>query len=419
MSSLTRSSMRIVLALLSCLALFAPSAAVAANNTPQTATPMSAARSSISSTLVGSTGGAYSFYQFRYQGSGAPVLVTLTYNSTFEGTSNQAFGFNLYGPSGLSYQGTWTASNQGTSTIQYTLTNNASMDVLVQVYNYTAGMSIDYTLSLAGLSGGSSTGIVSQNNTTPGQAVNINTINASLGGTLKGDPGGTFHYFTLLYPGGNSNATITMNASPTYTGQNQAYGFNVYKYNPISASTTLVTTSSVTASDVNSETLSATISQSSAGSYQLQVFNYWPGQTITYGINATGFAASAQPAVGNTDASHAIVLNSGRQGATGSLTGNGGGSFNYYLVNYPGSNSQLSIAVTFGNTSGVPASGLGFKVYNGSTLQATAMAQDDGNGVLSAVYTYTDPNPVTFGIQVYDYAPSNSVTYTIYQVGSQ
>lgn len=215
MSSPVRSSIRIVLALLSCLALFAPSAAVAANNTPQTATPMSAGRNSISSTLVGSTGGAYSFYQFRYQGSGAPVLVTLTYNSTFEGTSNQAFGFNLYGPSGLSYQGTWTASNQGTSTIQYTLTNTASMDVLVQVYNYTAGMSIDYTLSLAGLSGGSSTGIVSQNNTTPGQAVNINTINANLGGTLKGDSGGTFHYFTLLYPGGNSNATITMNASPT------------------------------------------------------------------------------------------------------------------------------------------------------------------------------------------------------------
>jgi len=419
MYSLTRSSIRIVLALLSCLVLFAPSAALAANSTPQTATPMSAAKNSVSATLVGSTGGAYNFYQFRYQGSGAPVLVTLTFNSTFEGTSSQAFGFNLYGPSGLSYQGTWTASNQGTSTIQYTLSNTASMDMLVQVYNYTAGMSIDYNLSLAGLSGGSSTGIVAQNNGTPGQAVSVNTINASLGGTLKGEPGGAFHYFTLLYPGGNSAATITMNAAPTYNGQGQAYGFNVYRNNPVSGTTTLVSTSSVSASDVNSETLSTTISQSSAGSYQLQVFNYWPGQTITYGINATGFATSAHPASGNTDGAHAIVLNSARQGATGSLTGNGGGAFNYYLVNYPGSNSTLSISVTYGNTAGVPSSGLGFKVYNGSTLQATANAQDDGNGVLSAVYNYVDPDAATFGIQVYDYAPNNSVTYTIYQVGSR
>ncbi|MGH2457428.1 MAG: hypothetical protein ACRDIY_01010 [Chloroflexota bacterium] len=419
MPSLARSSIRFFVALLSCLALFAPAAALADNTTAQTATPLNAANSSVSATLVGSPGGAYRYYQFRYQGSGAPVLVTLTFNSTFEGTSNQAFGFNLYGPSGLSYQGTWTASNQGTSTIQYTLTNGASMDVLVQVYNYTAGMSIDYNLAIAGLSGGSSTGIVAQHNTTPGQAVNISTINASLGGTLMGNSGGAYQYFTLLYPGGNSNATITMNAAPTYNGQGQAYGFNVYRYNPTNGSTTLVTTSSVSASDVNSETLSSTISQSSAGQYQLQVFNYWPGQAITFGINATGFATSAQPATGNTDAAHAVVLNSARQGATGSLTGNGGGAFNYYLVNYPGSNSQLSISVTYGNTAGVPASGLGFKVYDGSTLQATANAQDDGNGVLSAVYNYTDADAATFGIQVYDYAPSNSVTYTIYQVGSR
>ncbi len=419
MSSRSRSSIRFVLALLSCLALFAPSSALAANSTPQTASPLSAANSSVSATLVGSTGGAYNYYQFRYQGSGAPVLVTLTYNSTFEGTSNQAFGFNLYGPSGLSYQGTWTASNQGTSTIQYTLTNAAAMDVLVQVYNYTAGMSIDYNLSVAGLSGGSSTGVVAQNNNTPGQAVNINTTNATLGGTLLGNSGGAYHYFTLIYPGGNSNATITMNASPTYNGQGQAYGFNVYRNNPTNGSTTLVASSSVTASDVNSETLSATITQSSAGSYQLQVFNYWPGQTITYGINATGFATPAQPATGNTDASHAIVLNSARQGASGSLTGNSGGSFNYYLINYPGSQSPLSVSVTFGNTAGVPSSGLGFKVYEGSTLEATVNAQDDGNGVLSAVYNYQDPDATTFGIQVYDYAPNNSVTYTIYQVGSR
>lgn len=414
-----RSLICLVLAISTCLVLLIPSVALAANDSPQSAIGLSAAKSSASDTLVGSTGGAYRYYQFRYQGSGAPVLVSLSYTPAFEGNSNQAFGFNLYGPSGLTFQGTWTGTSGNYSAIQYTLANPAAMDVLVQVYNYTNGMPVSYTLTVSGLSGGSAAGIVARNNSSPSQALAVNTINATLGGTLVGSAAGAFQYFTIRYPGGNASATITMNASPTYNAQGQAYGFNVYRANPSTGATTLVASSSQTASDVNSTTLSATISQPSAGAYQLQVFNYWPGVSITYGINATGLAGAAPTAKGNLDAGHAIVLNSAHQGASETLAGNNGGAFNYYLVNYPGSQSQLNISVTFESTGGAPDSALGFKVYNGSTLQATAYAADDGTGVQSASWGYQDANAATFGIQVFNYASNTTAAYTIYEVGSQ
>ncbi|HEX5415488.1 MAG TPA: hypothetical protein VFZ25_07470, partial [Chloroflexota bacterium] len=115
----------------------------------------------------------------------------------------------------------------------------------------------------------------------------------------------------------------------------------------------------------------------------------------------------------------AIVLNSAHQGATATLSGSSGGSFQYYLVHYPGNNSTLSVSVTYASLSGVPPSAEGFSVYNGSTLEATARAADDGHGIQAATWTYQDPNPATFGIQVFNYAPGSNVSYTIYQVGSQ
>lgn len=407
-----------ILVVLAILALLLPSAAFAANDNPRSPIVLTASSNSASDTLVGSTGGAYRYYQIRYQGANAPVLVSLN-ASNYGSAGSQAFGFNLYGPSGLSFAGTTVQSGSNSSTAQYTLTNPVAMDVLIQVYNYTNGMSISYTLTVFGLSGGSAAGLVAQNNTSPNQALNITTINASLGGSLLGSAAGAFHYYTLRYPGGDSPLTITMNVTPVYTGQGQAYGFNVYRANPANGKTTLVASAVPIAGDANSTTLSATIKERSSASYQLQVVNYWAGKTISYGISMTGLAGAVEAARDNADAGHAIVLNSARQGATGTLTGNRGGAFNFYLVNYPGNQSPLSISITYDSLGGASPSAVGFKVYQGSSLVATVNPSDDGTGVQSAAWGYQDPNPTTFGIQVFNYAQDATVRYTIYQVGSQ
>jgi hypothetical protein len=401
------------------LTLLGPSIASAANTTADTAIPLSVSHNSVSNTLVGTTGGAYQYYTVRYQGSNAPVNFMLSYQPGF-GTGNQAFGFNLYGPSGMAFAGQVTNTTSNSAIAQYTLTNVNAMTVLIQVYNYTAGGSVDYTLTVTGLSGGSTTVLSGGSATSPGQAKPITTPNAAIGGSLHGTLAGTFNYFTLQYPGGNASMTITMNASPIYTAPgNLPYGFQVYQTLP-NGQTSLVASSVVTAQSIssNSMTLSATVVQPAAATYQLQVFNYWQNVSVNYGIQVTGAAPPAPVVSGNTDASRAIVLNSARPGATATLAGANSGSFNYYLVNYP-ANSSFNLSVTFTNPGGAQTAALGFKVYEGANLVATVPSYNNGTGIYPAVWTYVDPSPHTFGIQVYNYQSNTAATYTIYESGSR
>src|SRR5262249_39293490 len=154
--------------------------AEAANDSRDRATPLDVTKNSVSDTLVGNTGGSYRYYRVTYQGRNAPVLFTLSYQPAYGG-GNQAFGFNLYGPSGLSFAGQVTGTIGSSATAQYTLANGAAMGILVQVYNYTNGGSASFTLTVSGLSGGSTMTLSTQNNTTPEQAAPVSTINASIG----------------------------------------------------------------------------------------------------------------------------------------------------------------------------------------------------------------------------------------------
>lgn len=401
-----------------CLGLISPSLAFAANDSAEGAITLSAGANTAAQSITGSPGGAYQYYRFRYQGGSAPVLVSLSFSPGYGNTGRDAFGFNLYEPGGVSFAGVPTSNDGNTSTAQFTLSHPSAVDVLVQVYNYTNGLPVSYTLTISGLSGGSAETLVAQNNTTPEHPLAVNTINASLGGTLTGSAAGAFHYFTLRYPGGDSPLTVTLNASPAYNGQGQAYGFNLYRANP-SGATALVASGALLAQDSHSATYSATITNRSAATYQLQVVNYWPEVSVTYGVTVTGLAGEATAASGNSDASHAIVLNSARQGATESLTGGSGGAFNYFLVNYPGQQSRLAISVTYSSLAGISPDAVGFNVYNGSALEATVRPVDDGTGTQSAVWIYQNDAPATFGIQVFNYAGGTNLSYTIYQIGSQ
>jgi hypothetical protein len=395
-----------------------PFSAFSANDTPDTAQSLDASTSSSSSTLFGSSGGAYQYYRFPYQGASAPALVTLTFQPGVNSTGSQGFGFNLYGPNGLNLPGHVTGSVGAQSTAQYTFANPAAMTVLVQIYNYVGGVSVDYTLSVSGLSGGSASAVVAQNNTTPDQSAQVGSINASLGGTIVGTSAGAFQYFIFHYPGGNTPLAVTLNAAPAYTGQGQAYGFNLYRVGAGPGSAP-VASGIVTSADTNSETISATVTNRSATTYQLQVFNYWPNTSVTYGITVTGLAGTIIQASGNTDAGHAVVLNSAQSGASESLAGASGGSFDYFLVSYPGNNSSFALSVTYSQTGGAPDQALGFNVYNGSTLVVTTNAADDGTGVQSGVWNYQNASAATFGVQVFNYASGTTVSYTLQQVGAQ
>jgi hypothetical protein len=335
----------------------------------------------------------------------------------------QGFGFNIYGPNSQVYAGQSTGTNgsDGSSTAQYTFVNPAAMNLLVQVYNYTAGMQVWYTLTVSGITGGSTATIAAATNTTPDQAAPVTTINASLGGTLIGNSQGNFQFYTLNYPGGNTPLTISMNATPPYNASGQAYGFNVYQASPTGQAPILVASGVQTAKDVNSETLSATVNARSAATYQLQVFNYWPGVSVSFGVTTTGLSGNVIDAnnSGNSDGAHAVVLNSATTGARETLVGNHSGAFNNFVLAYPGNLSQLSISMTEKSTGGAPTSAVGFNIWKGSTLLTTVNPTDDGTGVISGYWSYANSDATPLGIQVFNYAEGAAVSYTINQVGSQ
>ncbi|HUX87849.1 MAG TPA: hypothetical protein VMW65_12680, partial [Chloroflexota bacterium] len=186
----------------------------APSSQPASAGTLTAANNSVATSLVGDPGGAYHYYHITYPGSNLPLQVTIVFQPGYPSTGPQGFGFELYGPNGTSYESQPVGTNGSISTGQWTYSSASASDILVQVFNYTAGMQVGYTLSVYGLAGGSSATLTGASNTTPDKAVDLTTLNASIGGTLaapssSGSP--TSYFYTIHYPGGNAPLTLTMN----------------------------------------------------------------------------------------------------------------------------------------------------------------------------------------------------------------
>jgi hypothetical protein len=100
------------------------------------------------------------------------------------------------------------------------------------------------------------------------------------------------------------------------------------------------------------------------------------------------------------------------------LTGNGGGAFAYYAINYPGDGSVVTIELRYNPADPVTSSAVGFNVYgaNGFDIgQGQKIADTGGDGVLQLAYS--DSNAATWLVQVYNYLPDVSIAYTIMAEG--
>jgi len=100
------------------------------------------------------------------------------------------------------------------------------------------------------------------------------------------------------------------------------------------------------------------------------------------------------------------------------LTGNGGGAFAYYAIDYPGDGRVVTIELRYVPADPVTKLGVGFQVYgpNGYWIgQGLQMANSDGVGVTQL--QYSDHNPATWLVQVYNYLPGHNVWYDIVAQG--
>jgi hypothetical protein len=106
------------------------------------------------------------------------------------------------------------------------------------------------------------------------------------------------------------------------------------------------------------------------------------------------------------------------QQVSGVLTGNAGGAFAFYKLDYPGDQSVVTIELRYVPADPVTNAAVGLNVYgpNGFFIGRGQMVEDTGgDGVLRL--PYSDDNKATWLVQVYNYLPGHSLSYSIVAEG--
>ena len=108
---------------------------------------------------------------------------------------------------------------------------------------------------------------------------------------------------------------------------------------------------------------------------------------------------TARPLVGDTPLS-------------GTITGSNAGSFDYYVIDYPGDEWVVRIVVRFAPGDPAALAGVGFNVYGPAGFdigESTPTGDEDGVEDLS----YSEANDTTWLVQVFNYIEGLTVSYTI------
>ena len=108
---------------------------------------------------------------------------------------------------------------------------------------------------------------------------------------------------------------------------------------------------------------------------------------------------TARPLVGDTPLS-------------GTITGSNAGSFDYYVIDYPGDERVVRIVVRFAPGDPAALAGVGFNVYGPAGFdigESTPTGDEDGVEDLS----YSEANDTTWLVQVFNYIEGLTVSYTI------
>jgi len=101
---------------------------------------------------------------------------------------------------------------------------------------------------------------------------------------------------------------------------------------------------------------------------------------------------------------------------SGSLVGNSAGSFDYFVINYPGGSQVVTIEVRFAPGDPAVLAGVGFNVYGPAGFDVgESLPTGDNDGVERLVHSEEDAT--TWLIQVYNYIPDVTVSYTIGTTG--
>jgi hypothetical protein len=243
---------------------------------------------------------------------------------------------------------------------------------------------------------------------------------ADVQGTL---PAGGFNYYAFLYPGDGSIVAFTMMYSPTDAIHDPQIGFNLY-----APDARLAAQGSPGGNPLGFKI--AQYTSSIAGRFELQLSNYGD-RAISYHVTTTGLPATSAPLPTVAAAAHpspaplptpiplpGTVSSSADQplplanAQNVVLSGNNGGSFNYYTLHAA---SALTTTLTMHVAPDIEAFNqtAGFKVYSGGTLLASSAVSQ--TPPWAAVATFSLPAGADALIVVGNYDQFRSIVYSITQ----
>ena len=394
------------------LLLSAVGPAVAANDTQEGATLLTAQNPSASDQLVGDQGGRYRYYRFDVAG-GADVRIELRWQPGPSATG-VAFGYKVYGAQGFVREGVRQSDvgDVGIATVTFVALTAGSY--MVQVGNYASGLPVNFTLTVSGLAPGASPAQPAPASPAPSghPAPAAPAAPTSPVGTLVGQRGGAVVTYPVMYPGGNFPMRISLTFGPSGGLPSDAFGFNVYYGDKLIGTGVEEERTSTTASK------GYILSTQTPGQFVIQVYNYTDGVAGDYVLKVSGQGAPPIVASGNDSPNRAITLTPDRNGATGSLPGNAAGSFAFFNFQTQGKGDNIYIALAFKPGRGLVGNAIGFNVYRWSDTVATSIISDGLTTTDGVAYvTLSGAADGLYSIQVYNYAPGITADYTLYVAG--
>ena len=235
-------------------------------------------------------------------------------------------------------------------------------------------------------------------------------LSGTVTGKVMGSQAGAYSYYTFNYPGNGSTDTVSLSFGPADPATANAVGLNVYQ-----GGTLLGTTNGI---GNPPGTVDVSFASTTAGPILVQVYNYNPGEGISYQLSLAGAtsASTVAPAatVATAKASTGSESNpaSLAQPVSATLAGNVAGSYTYYTYNYAGDNSTQTVTLDFSPTGADVANALYLNVYQNGTLLSTGQGTDAATpGRLSVQFSSTTAGPIL--VQVANYNPAETIGYTI------
>jgi hypothetical protein len=236
-------------------------------------------------------------------------------------------------------------------------------------------------------------------------------------GSFTGASDGSFNYFTFDYPSGSPTGTLTLSFSPSDPATSNAVGVDLWQNGSMIAS--------MNGTNNPPGSRSMTFSSPSAGPILVQVYNYAPGTAVDYQVSLSGISTTSSTSGSSSNSGSSSTSGNSSTAPSsnsstpvnltgpmsGSLAGNPGGAYNYYMIpSFSGGTG--SVTVSFSPDSWYAANGFYVVFYQNGTQIGSAQGLNTGTpGTITASYSSGTSGPVL--VQVGNYTPNTTVSYTI------